>query len=160
MKMSKATDYALVLLARLEDLPKDQWVSVRTVADEVGIPSRFLSNIVHRLVQAGILTSHRGVTGGVQLAKPSEEITIGAVLEATDDSLGLVDCVDEPGSCPLESHCNVQKFWSVTHTFILTALKHITLKEITSYLKDTNAMPQWMKKQIQGEDNVNVTQNR
>ena len=111
MRMSKASDYALVLLARLETLPKDQWISVRQVASDIGIPNRFLSNIVHRLVQSGILLSHRGVTGGVQLAKPSDEITIGDVLEATDDSLGLVDCVDHPGTCPLENHCDVQHFW-------------------------------------------------
>lgn len=141
MRMSKASDYALVLLAKLETLPQDEWISVRKVAGEIGIPNRFLSNIVHRLVQAGILLSHRGVTGGVQLAKPADEITIGAVLEATDDSLGLVDCVDHPGTCPLENHCDVQRFWSITHSFILAALKHITLKEITSYLKDSSKIP-------------------
>ena len=141
MKMSKASDYALVLLARLETLPQDQWVSVRVVAGEIGVPNRFLSNIVHRLVQAGILLSHRGVAGGIQLAKGSGEITIGDVLEATDDALGLVDCVDHPGACPLENHCEVQRFWAVTHSFILAALKHITLKEITSHLKNSAALP-------------------
>lgn len=135
MKMSKASDYALVLLARLEKLPKEEWVSVRKVALDIGIPNRFLSNIVHRLVQAGILNSHRGASGGVQLKKSSSEITIGAVLEAMADPMGLVDCVDHPGLCPLENHCDVQRFWNVTHSLVLGALKHITLKEITSYLK-------------------------
>ena len=133
MKMSKASDYALVLLAELEKLPKEEWVSVREVASKIGVPNRFLSNIVHRLVQAGILDSHRGVKGGVQLKKLPSEITIGSVLEAMHDPMGLVDCMEQPGTCPLESHCDVQRFWSVTHGLVLAALKHITLKEITSY---------------------------
>lgn len=135
MKMTKASDYALVLLARLEKSPAEEWVSVRKIAGEIGIPNRFLSNIVHKLVQAHILESHRGVHGGVRLAKPAREITIGSILTAMSDPMGLVDCVEHPGLCPLENHCDVQKFWSVTHGLVLAALKHITLKEITSYLK-------------------------
>lgn len=135
MKMSKASDYALVLLARLDRETGEIWVSVRKISDEMGISSRFLSNIVHKLVQAGILNSHRGTHGGVRLAKPATQITIGAVLTALDDPMGLVDCVEHPGMCPLENHCDVQKFWSVTHSLVLSALKHITLKEITAYLK-------------------------
>lgn len=133
--MTKASDYALVLLARLEQLPKEEWRSVREVAEEIGIPNRFLSNIVHQLVQAGVLASHRGVKGGVKLAQDANQITIGSVLEAMHDPMGLVDCMEQPGMCPLENHCDVQKFWSVTHSLVLAALKHITLKEITSYFK-------------------------
>ena len=112
-------------------------MSVREIAGTIGVPNRFLSNIVHRLVQAGILNSHRGVKGGVQLAKTANEITIGAVLEAMEDTMGLVDCVEHPGLCPLENHCDVQRFWSVTHSLVFAALKHITLKDITSYLKNS-----------------------
>lgn len=135
MKMTKASDYALVLLARLEQLPKEEWISVREAAEEIGIPNRFLSNIVHQLVQAGVLASHRGVKGGIKLAKDASQITIGSVLEAMHDPMGLVDCMEQSGICPIENHCDVQKFWSVTHTLVLAALKHITLKEITSYFR-------------------------
>lgn len=135
MKMTKASDYALVLLARLEQSPKEEWISVREMAEDLGIPGSFLSNIVHQLVQSGILLSHRGVKGGIKLAKTSSEITVGSVLEAMHDPMGLVDCMEQPGQCALESHCDVQKFWSVSHSLILAALKHITLKEITSYFR-------------------------
>ncbi|MDP2600240.1 MAG: Rrf2 family transcriptional regulator [Deltaproteobacteria bacterium] len=135
MKMTKASDYALVLLARLEQSPKEEWISVREMAEDLGIPGSFLGNIVHQLVQSGILLSHRGVKGGIKLAKTSSEITVGSVLEAMHDPMGLVDCMEQPGQCALENHCDVQKFWSVSHSLILAALKHITLKEITSYFK-------------------------
>lgn len=140
MKMNKASDYALVLLAKLEssqsgDAPHEEWVSVRVIAKEIGIPNRFLSNIVHKLVQAKILESHRGAHGGIKLAMSAKEITIGGVLHAMQDPMGIVDCIEHPGMCPLENHCDVQKFWSVTHAIVLSALKHITLKEITSYFK-------------------------
>lgn len=132
MRLSKASDYALVFLAKLEDLPQDQYVSVRELAKKLGISNRFLSNIVHHLVQAGILESHRGVHGGVKLAKKPSEITIESVLRATSDPTGLVECIAQPGHCPIENHCDVQRFWSVTHGLILKALKNITLKEVAT----------------------------
>ena len=141
MKLSKATDYALVLLAKLERLPKKEWISVKEIATTLGIPNRFLSNIVHHLVQVGILESHRGVHGGVKLAKKPEEITIGAVLEAMEDSMGLVDCVDHPGQCPIENNCDILKFWSVTHKLVLSALKQITLKDITTFVYEGGSPP-------------------
>lgn len=141
MKLSKATDYALVFLAKLDRRPKEEWVSVREMATSLGIPNRFLSNIVHQLVLAGILESHRGVHGGVKLAKRPEEITIGAILETMEDSMGLVDCVSHPGQCPIENHCDILKFWAVTHGLVLTALKQITLKDIITFVYEGGKPP-------------------
>lgn len=147
MKLSKASDYALVFLAKLDRFPKDQWVSVREMADHLGIPSRFLSNIVYKLVKAGILESHRGVHGGVKLAKKPEAITIGDILETMEDSMGLVDCMVQPGSCPIESNCDILKFWAVTHGLVLTALKEITLKDIITFVYEGGRPPQ-----VKGEE--------
>lgn len=141
MKMSKASDYALVLLARLEKYHPEEWVSVRKIGEEIGVSNRFLSNIVHKLVQGGILLSHRGAYGGVKLAKSAVNITIGEVLGAMHDPMGIVDCIEHPGQCPLERNCDVQKFWSVTHSLILSSLRHITLQQITSYFKGEAPRP-------------------
>lgn len=141
MKLSKATDYALVFLAKLDRRPKEEWVSVREMATSLGIPNRFLSNIVHQLVLAGILESHRGVHGGVKLAKRPEEITIGDILETMEDSMGLVDCVSHPGQCPIENNCDILKFWAVTHGLVLTALKQITLKDIITFVYEGGRPP-------------------
>lgn len=133
--MSKASDYALVLLASLETEPTQPWISVRKFALENGIPPRFLSNIVNKLVHAKILASHRGIKGGIRLARPADSVTIGEVMNAMENPMGLVDCVESPGSCPIENNCGVKQFWSVTHGLVLAALKHITLKQITSYVR-------------------------
>lgn len=141
MKLSKASDYALVFLAKLETLPKEQWTSVREVAKELGIPSRFLSNIVHRLGKAGIVESHRGVHGGIKLAKNSSDITVGEILSVMEDSMGLVDCVNHPGQCPIENNCDILKFWAVTHRLVLSALSQITLRDITAFVYEGGKPP-------------------
>jgi Rrf2 family protein len=41
----------------------------------------YLSNILLRLVRAGLLHSHRGVAGGYSLARPADEITLRNLAE-------------------------------------------------------------------------------
>jgi Rrf2 family protein len=55
-------------------------VRIRTIADEHGIPSRFLVQILLQLKGAGFVSSTRGAAGGYQLIKPPPEISLGAVM--------------------------------------------------------------------------------
>jgi Rrf2 family protein len=81
MKVSHKTEYAclamLELAARYES---GDPVRIRTIADEHGIPSRFLVQILLQLKGAGFVTSTRGASGGYQLVKPPEEISLGEVM--------------------------------------------------------------------------------
>ena len=135
MKISKSSDYALVLLAGLAKEPVANWVSIRLFAEKLGLSASFLSNIVHKLVQKGILESQRGAHGGIRLAQPQEMISIGTVLQAMDDPMIIVDCIEAGSGCPIEHCCEIKEFWSVTHGLILASLKSITLKDIHQYLK-------------------------
>src|ERR1700754_1671739 len=81
MKLSAKTEYAclavLELAARYETAEP---IRIRTIADEHGIPSRFLVQILLQLKGAGFVVSTRGASGGYQLAKPPSDITLGEVM--------------------------------------------------------------------------------
>lgn len=59
-------------------------VRIRRIAEEHGIPSRFLVQILLQLKGAGLVTSTRGAAGGYQLAKPPEAISLGEVMAVTE----------------------------------------------------------------------------
>ncbi len=68
MKFTAKTEYACLAvleLARAFDLGEP--VRIRTIADEHGIPSRFLVQILLQLKGAGLVSSTRGAAGGYQL---------------------------------------------------------------------------------------------
>jgi Rrf2 family protein len=81
MKVSAKTEYAcsamLELAARYDS---KEPVRIRTIADEHGIPSRFLVQILLQLKGAGFVASTRGASGGYQLIKPPEAISLGEVM--------------------------------------------------------------------------------
>ena len=61
---------------------------IREIADEHGIPPRFLVQILLQLKGAGYVASTRGASGGYQLIKPPAKISLGevmAVIEGEED---------------------------------------------------------------------------
>jgi Rrf2 family protein len=57
-------------------------VKARRIAVAQAIPLRFLLNILHDLVVAGLVESHRGTDGGFRLVRPASDVTLGEVLRA------------------------------------------------------------------------------
>jgi Rrf2 family protein len=91
MKVSAKTEYAcLALLELAARYDSGEPVRIRAIAEEHGIPSRFLVQILLQLKGAGFVASTRGAAGGYQLIKPPEDITLGevmAVIEGQDTAL-------------------------------------------------------------------------
>lgn len=88
MKVSAKTEYAcLAMLELAAHYGSNEPVRIRSIADEHGIPSRFLVQILLQLKGAGYVASTRGASGGYQLVKPPDEISLGevmAVIEGQD----------------------------------------------------------------------------
>ncbi len=81
MKVSAKTEYAcLAMLELAAHWGSGEPLRIRSIADEHGIPSRFLVQILLQLKGAGFVASTRGASGGYQLVKPPEEITLGEVM--------------------------------------------------------------------------------
>ncbi len=89
MQISAKTDYAvralLSLAAREPDL-----VKVDAVVSEQGLPRKFVEAILGELRRAALVRSQRGAEGGYALARPADEITLGAVIRAVDGPLAEI----------------------------------------------------------------------
>jgi Rrf2 family protein len=59
-------------------------VQIRRIAEEHGIPSRFLVQILLQLKGASLVVSTRGAAGGYRLARPPREITLAEVIEVME----------------------------------------------------------------------------
>ena len=91
MKVSAKTEYAcLAMLELAAHYGSGEPVRIRNIADEHGIPARFLVQILLQLKGAGFVSSTRGASGGYQLSKPPSEISLGqvmAVIEGQEPTL-------------------------------------------------------------------------
>ena len=84
MKLTCASSYALHAVAYMALQKSDRPVASHKIAQERGIPERFLLKVLKPLVTARVLTSIKGPNGGYRLAKPATDITMLEIVEAVD----------------------------------------------------------------------------
>lgn len=87
--------------------PSGKLTGAKAIAESECIPIPFLWKILQNLARRRLIRSFKGLRGGYELAKPADEITLRAVVGATDGDdltggcvLGLEICSEE-NACPL-----------------------------------------------------------
>ena len=87
MKLSRTFTYAVQAVLELCRAPADQTMTCKELAEQGGMPERFLLQILRSLVTKGLLASNRGVRGGYRLNREAQEITMLDVLEAVEGAI-------------------------------------------------------------------------
>lgn len=87
--------HCLLWMVGKDDTP----MSTRDLADLQGISPAFLAKIMAKLEKGGIVRATEGVRGGYVLAKPAEEISFLAVVDAIEGRKPLFDCQEIRGRC-------------------------------------------------------------
>jgi len=129
LRVSRATDYALIFLTNLAERPEKKW-NVREASEELKISRRYLANITHQLARKGIITTAKGAGGGVTLHKSSDDITIGDVVELFEGAVSITDCIGSDVECERSDHCRMQSFWRTLSKDIKDYLNNKTLEEL------------------------------
>ena len=86
MRLSAKGEYAVRALLDLALTGGDALTPIQDIAARQGIPQRYLEQVLLGLRHAGFLLSRRGSAGGYRLARPPDQITVGAVLRAVEGS--------------------------------------------------------------------------
>lgn len=107
MLVTREADYAIRCVL---EVARNGRMSARRVAEIQGISPTFLGKIVQSLSRAGILSTRRGVGGGIALALPAESITLLRVIEAIEGPLCLNDCLTDPPRCEYTDGCPVYPY--------------------------------------------------
>jgi len=133
MKVSAKTEYAcLAMLELAAHYGSGEPVRIRAIADEHGIPSRFLVQILLQLKGAGFVASTRGASGGYQLIKPPADISLGevmAVIEGQENEVTSTSLTNSPTARVL-----VEAWREVAHVQ-RDALRAITFGELVKRIR-------------------------
>ncbi len=130
MRVSAKGEYACVAMLELAANYKEPApVRIKAIADSQGIPQRFLVQILLQLKTAGLVNSVRGASGGYQLARPPENISVASIINAIDDrTLAPRSALAEANRTPV-----VEALLSVWHEIRLTEqqlLESMTLSDL------------------------------
>lgn len=85
MRISAKAEYACAAMLELAaSFREPQPVRIKSIGDAQGISARFLVQILLQLKTAGLVASVRGASGGYQLARAPEAITLAQIINAID----------------------------------------------------------------------------
>jgi Rrf2 family protein len=129
------TKYALKALSRLAVAPKGQPLLIADIAEQEGIPKKFLELILSELKQHGILTSRKGRGGGYLMARAPEEVTVASVLRVLDGPIAPVPCLSRTAyqrcnECPNEATCSVRLVLREAHEASVQVLENTTIADM------------------------------
>jgi len=129
LRLSKLTDYAVVVLVRLS---RGEGVQTSPgIAASTGIPEPTVAKVLKALAGSGLVASQRGAHGGYRLMRPLGAIPIADVIKAIDGPISLTACVEGgAGGCEAESLCPMRGRWDPVNEAIHQALTNITLADM------------------------------
>ena len=78
------------------------------IAQACNASENHLAQVIYLLAQQGFLKTIRGRSGGLTLARPPEEVTVGDVFRKFERVLAFSDCIGpQKGECPLAGTCRL-----------------------------------------------------
>lgn len=132
IKLNRLTDYAVVALAQMAHQP----ARVRTateLAQESGVPLPTVAKMLKALASDGVLSSHRGASGGYTLARDPASINMADIIGALEGPISLTACVDgAEGACGVEQLCPMRGNWNKVNAAIRAALESVSLSDMAA----------------------------
>src|SRR5438128_2116336 len=134
MRISRKAEYASVAMIELAaNFGGRQPVRVKSIADAHRIPLRFLIQILLQLKGAGLVLSTRGASGGYQLTRTPNAISVAEIIGAID---GTPESPPEPES-PLLSPAvkAIRHVWQEIQARERQILEEVTLADLVRQTK-------------------------
>jgi Rrf2 family nitric oxide-sensitive transcriptional repressor len=130
MQLTTFTDYTLRTLMALGAIAPEK-VTVSQLGEAYGISVHHLLKVVNELAALGYVETLRGKSGGVRLARPPEQIYIGAVVRQVESDLGVVPCLRTgEAPCIIAPACRLKHLLRGATELFLGELDRYTLADL------------------------------
>lgn len=132
LRIGKLADYGLLIadcLAR-----ERAQLTTEAIVRETGLPEATVRKLLKLLVDAGLVSSRRGLYGGYRLGRTADRITVAELIAAVEGPIGLTECTHEESHCSLTANCGLQGNWHIINDLIKRQLTTITLADMSGDL--------------------------
>lgn len=129
MYLSRPAEYALRAATYIARLEPDRRIRARDLSKATDVPPFFLSKIMRKLTEHGIIDAKKGHHGGYVLGKPPVEIRFIDILRAVDFEPTAEHCLFGLGNCDANTPCPLHREWSVLKEQIEQWAESHTLEE-------------------------------
>lgn len=129
MKLSSRACYGVRALADMAARWSQGPSLLKDIARKQGISLPYLARLMSPLITSGVVRSTRGARGGVWLARPPREVSLGEVVTLLEGSTAPMECVSS-NSCPHSETCAPRELWAEMDHVITRVLDATTLQDL------------------------------
>jgi FeS assembly SUF system regulator len=138
VRLSKLTDYGMVLMSCFARAPAGSLRTARDLAAESRVPLPTVSKVLKELLASGLLVSRRGIQGGYCLAQEPRQISLADIITALEGPVALTECsTDVSGLCDVEACCAIKRNQQVISQAIRGVLAKLKLSDLIQPLRLT-----------------------
>ena len=131
MLVSTKGRYALRVMVELACHSREEYVPLRTIAQQQGISEKYLESILTVLSKAGVIDGLRGKGGGYRLNRDAKDYSVGEILRLAEGTLAPVSCLDcKPNKCERAASCRTLPMWEKLNTLISNYLYSVSLADL------------------------------
>ena len=135
LKISKLADYSIVLMSHLAHANGRYSATQLAKATHLSVPT--VSKVLKLLLEAGLLSSERGSSGGYCLAREAKKITVAEIITAMDGKPTMTECGHGRNQCEHQSRCSLKGNWRLINKALDSVLSNISLEDMTKPLEKT-----------------------
>lgn len=129
-RLNKLTDYGIVLMAHVARTGLETPHTARSLAKATRLPLPTVGKLLRQLSECKLLSSHRGVKGGYNLARDAAEISVAEIVLALEGPIGFTECSVVKGLCNMERSCAIKSNSQIIGDALRDALQHVTLFDL------------------------------
>jgi Rrf2 family iron-sulfur cluster assembly transcriptional regulator len=129
MKLTTKGRFAVSAMVDLAQHQGEGPVALATIAERQEISLSYLEQLFARLRRAGLVVSSRGPGGGYQIARPIDQVTIAAIVDAVDEGFDTTRCGGRE-NCHHDQKCATHHLWENLNVTIQEYLNQITLAQV------------------------------
>ena len=123
--------YALRVMIEMALHDPEEYVPLKSIADNQDISGKYLEAIISPLVKAGLLNGQRGEGGGYRLARTPAEYTVLDILKEVETSIAPVACLEGPvNTCERAPICSTLQMWTGLRDVMFDYLGGTTLEDL------------------------------
>lgn len=133
MRITTLAEYGVICALHLAKRVSEGPITGREIAARERLPVDYVEQILLRLRRAEIVRSTRGAHGGYALARDPDEISIRAVIAASEMTTFDLNCVSHPVGeerCSASQACSIRPVWQMLQQRIDDVLEGIRLSDL------------------------------
>ena len=126
--LNQTAIYAIRAMGFLAQQQPGKLILSSTIATEMEIPRNFLSKILNRLSQSGLITTTRGRSGGVALARDASSILLNDVVRLFMQVNDYKQCLLKSSKC--DGNCGLHLRWRIISEQFEQMLNDTTVDQV------------------------------